>query len=87
MRKVQKEIVNLKKMLIEQESNAKKDKKVLQLQNAFVWFRDEALQLSKMCKQKQDQYKELMNSSSILRDEKRYLEIALLNSKRENKFL
>eukprot|EP00347_Sterkiella_histriomuscorum_P021148 403335070 len=84
MIKVQKEIVMFKKLLSEQQFKIKRDKTVATLQKSFTWFRDEALNLSKLYEKKKDQFKQVRVNNQILEDDREFLEEALRNTKREN---
>lgn len=77
MMKVQKELVQVKKILSEQQFRLKKDLAVANLQKSLVWFRNEALSLSKLNEKKKDQIKRIKANNGMLEDDREFLEKAL----------
>jgi uncharacterized protein YlxW (UPF0749 family) len=83
MLRVQQELLLIKKTISEQQFKMKLDSRVNTLQKSLNWFKEEAMNLSKIVEQKSNHIKQIQGEYNLIKNEIGILTEALKKSKKE----
>ena len=85
MLRVQQELLLIKKTISEQQFKMKLDNRINTLQKSLNWFKEEAMNLSKIVENKNNQIKQIQGEYSLIKNEISILTEALKKSKKQVK--